>query len=170
MPDSLKFRKATHDDITDIANILEMAVERMLAEGKKQWNHNYPTATHVLSDVERGVGYVLECDGKVAGYGAVVLDGEPAYDNIEGRWLSGVNYVVVHRLAISALSQRRGLGMEFLKAVERFAMSENIPSFRIDTNFDNNRMLGLLKKAGFTYCGEVRYEAGPRKAFEKLLN
>lgn len=36
-------------------------------------------------------------------------------------------------------------------------------------NFDNASMLHLLKKLGYTYCGEVYLAGGVRKAFEKLL-
>lgn len=40
---------------------------------------------------------------------------------------------------------------------------------KVDTNFDNAAMLHLLKKLGYTYCGEVYLAGGERKAFEKLL-
>jgi hypothetical protein len=39
----------------------------------------------------------------------------------------------------------------------------------VDTNFDNAAMLHILKKLGYTYCGEVYLAGGERKAFEKLL-
>ncbi len=40
---------------------------------------------------------------------------------------------------------------------------------KVDTNFDNAAMLHILKKLGYTYCGEVYLAGGERKAFEKLL-
>ena len=40
---------------------------------------------------------------------------------------------------------------------------------KVDTNFDNVAMLHILKKLGYTYCGEVYLAGGERKAFEKLL-
>jgi hypothetical protein len=40
---------------------------------------------------------------------------------------------------------------------------------KVDTNFDNAAMLHLLKKLGYTYCGEVYLAGGERKAFEKLI-
>lgn len=166
---SLFFRKALTADIPQITAILKGAVNWMLAAGKQQWDENYPNAIHVSSDIARGVGFVLEDCGKVGAYGAVVFTGEPAYERIDGRWLSWDGYVVVHRLAVDQEIKRQGLGGHFLEAVEDYARSLGIKSFKIDTNFDNAAMLALLHKCGFTYCGEIAYESGTRKAFEKLI-
>lgn len=163
------FRKATLNDLDTISDILRRAVQKMLSEGKKQWTEKYPTRIHAEADIERGVGHVIEQDGKVVAYGAVVFDGETAYLGLEGEWLSDVPYVVVHRLAVDTEIHDKGLGTRFFKSVENLAISQNIRSFRVDTNYDNFAMLHLLPKLGFTYCGEVTYESGKRKAFEKLL-
>lgn len=167
--ESVRFRRADVADVQAVAAILKAAARRMLAEGKQQWDESYPAETHVRADVENGVGYVLERDGAVVGYAAVVFTGEPAYDDLDGQWLSDEKYVVVHRVGVAQDEQRRGLGRALMAAVEDYARSLGISSFRIDTNFDNFAMLGLLEKLGFTYCGEVRYERGSRKAFEKMI-
>lgn len=163
------FRRAELTDLAAIEKILKDAVDRMLAEGKQQWDENYPNAIHVVADITRDVAFVLECGGEVVAYGAVVFDGEPAYDDLIGDWLSDDKYVVVHRLGVVRNVQGRGVGARFLKAVEFFAAEKGIRSFKIDTNFDNFAMLALLEKCGFEYCGEVSYERGSRKAFEKLI-
>lgn len=167
--ESLLFRKADGRDIAEISALLKQAVERMLAEGKHQWDENYPNEVHVRSDIGKGVGYVLEEEGKVVGYAAVVFTGEPAYDNIKGQWLSDDKYVVVHRLAVSQSVKGKGIGRAFMNAVEDFARTRGVRSFKIDTNFDNTAMLGLLDRLGFTYCGEINYEKGSRMAFEKII-
>lgn len=169
MEESVIFRKATEEDVPYVAAILGEAVERMLAEGKRQWDYNYPNESHVRADVANGVGYVLESDSRVVAYGAVVFDGEPAYEHIDGKWLSDNEYVVVHRMAVLSTSQRSGVAKSFLSAVEHLALTKGLKSFKVDTNFDNIRMLALLEKTGFTYCGEIWYRKGPRKAFEKIL-
>lgn len=167
--DSLVFRKAVISDIQPISAILRMAVARMLAEGKQQWDENYPNEKHVRSDIESGVGFVLENSGKIIAYGAVVFTGEPAYSQLDGTWLSDGKYVVVHRLAVSQHIRGNGIGRTFMLAVEDFARSLGVRSFKIDTNFDNSAMLRLLDRLRFTYCGEIQYERGSRQAFEKLI-
>ena len=51
----------------------------------------------------------------------------------------------------------------------KISRQNGIFSVKVDTNFDNAAMLHLLKKIGYTYCGEVYLAGGERKAFEKLL-
>lgn len=167
--DAIVFRKATEDDVPAVTAILKAAVERMLAEGKQQWDHSYPGETHVRADVANGYGYILQRDHATVAYGAVVFDGEPAYDTIRGKWLSDEPYVVVHRMAVLPAAQNQGCGLSFLNAVDQLALANDIKSFRVDTNHDNIRMLNLLKKAGFAYCGEIRYERGSRMAFAKNI-
>ncbi len=167
--DSLVFRKAGIADIEPISFILRMAVARMLAEGKQQWDENYPNEKHIRSDIESGVGFVLENSGNIIAYGAVVFTGEPAYTHLDGTWLSNGKYVVVHRLAVSQHIRGNGIGRTFMLAVEDFARSIGVRSFKIDTNFDNFAMLRLLDRLRFTYCGEIQYERGTRRAFEKLI-
>lgn len=166
---SLIFRKADIPDIPAIASILKMAVKRMLAEGRHQWDENYPNKTHISADIDNGNGYVLELFGKVIGYAAVVFTGEPAYENLKGKWLSEGRYVVVHRLAVSDDAKGKGIGFMLMNIIEEYARSLGISSFKIDTNYDNSAMLKLLDRLGFTYCGEIEYEQGSRKAFEKLI-
>lgn len=162
-------RRAVAADLPAISGILKMAVTRMLSEGKKQWDESYPTESHARADLDAGRAWVLESEGKVAAYGAIVFDGEPAYDDLRGKWLTEDNYVVVHRIAVDLRRGRQGFGVAFMRAVEELARSNGVRSFRIDTNFDNHAMLGLLEKLGFTYCGDVTYERGWRMAFEKPI-
>ena len=49
------------------------------------------------------------------------------------------------------------------------SISRGIRSFKVDTNYDNFYMQRVFSRLGFTYCGRIRYEAGERMAYEKLL-
>lgn len=163
------FRLATLEDLPQIMPMFEDAVARMLREGKQQWDETYPCLPHILDDIMAGKGYVMTDGMDVVAYGAVVFSGEPAYDELEGEWLTDGDYVVIHRIVVAQKSQGSGVATLFFEAVERLAAEKGIGSFRIDTNFDNFPMLHLMDKCGFEYCGEVSYERGRRKAFEKLI-
>lgn len=141
----------------------------MLAEGKQQWDETYPNEIHVRADIEAGIGYVLESDNEIVGYAAVVFDGETSYNSLNGRWLSSGKYVVAHRMAIRQDKEGKGFGKAFMNTIEDYARSLGVNSFKIDTNFDNFSMLALLDKLGFTYCGDIVFQGGYRKAFEKLI-
>ena len=91
----------------------------------------------------------------------MVFDGEPAYGAIDGAWLTGGDYVVLHRLAVADGEKGRGVAAEFMRRTEALARGRGVGSFRVDTNFDNRYMLR------FAYCGKIIYESGERLAFEK---
>lgn len=165
----MNFRKAELRDVPAVMEIIRAAVHRMLDEGKCQWSEDYPTDEHIIADILDGNAYVLEDCRRVVAYGAVVFTGEPAYDATDGDWLSDGDYVVVHRLAVAQDAQSKGVGRRFLSAVEHLAASQGIGSFRIDTNFDNERMLALLDHCGFTFTGLIHYPQGERQAYEKLI-
>lgn len=169
MQTEIFFRLATPADVERSMQIIEEAKAQMRREGRNQWNEKYPTANDVRSDIAKGIGVVAEHQGKVVAYGAVSFSGEPAYGSIKGRWLSQQPYVVVHRLAVSSEMKGKGVASRFMLEAARMAADRGVKSFKVDTNFDNAPMLAVLRKLGFTYCGEIFYEGGSRKAFEKLL-
>lgn len=152
-----------------MSRIIRDAVSRMLCAGRNQWDESYPSDTHIYDDIVSGVGYVLEGDDGITAYGAVVFDGEPAYDSIDGEWLSDSSYVAVHRMAVAERMLSRGYGRMFLSAVESFAADRRVGAFRIDTNYDNAEMLRLLDRCRFEQCGIIHYPKGERIAFEKLI-
>lgn len=167
----LLFRPAVAADVDAVMAIIRAAQEMMRLAGSQQWQDGYPDREHILGDVAGKRGYVL-CDAAgAAAYGAVAFDGEPAYDALAGEWPGGAGapYVVVHRLAVAERARRRGVAAEFMHRVERLAKSRGVDLFRIDTNFDNDRMLALLRREGFVRCGEVSYRGGSRLAFEKRI-
>lgn len=62
----------------------------------------------------------------ILAYGAIVFDGEPAYEALDGTWLSDSPYVVVHRLAVADEALGLGLGTEFLNRTEQLARRRGI--------------------------------------------
>ena len=168
MDDAIILRKAVLTDVERVWQIILQAKERMRLRGSRQWE-KYPAVENITNDIEREYGYVLCYDNNVIAYAAVVFDGEVAYNSIEGNWLSDQAYVVVHRLAVANEMTQRGIATLFMKKVEELSRRNNIFSFRVDTNFDNQYMLKIFAKLGFTYCGEIFYEQGARMAYEKIL-
>ena len=190
MNEDLKYRKAEPADAERIMEIIRQAQAQMRALGSLQWQDGYPARADIDNDIARGYGYVFEksgtaqepaaagtpqkCDkGRASGaaiaYGAAVFDGEPAYDAIDGQWLTDEPYVLVHRIAVADGERGRGVAAEFLHRVETLAQERGVKAFRIDTNFDNQTMLRLLERTGFTYCGKVVYRSGERLAYEKRI-
>lgn len=122
-----------------------------------------------MRETQAAKAAAAQAQGNVVAYGAVVFDGEPSYDAIEGAWLTDGDYVVLHRMAVADGEKGRGVATEFMRRVEAMACGRGTGSMRVDTNFDNRYMLRMLGRLGFVYCGKVRYRSGERLAFEKTL-
>ena len=166
-----RLRPAMMDEIPVIWEIILQAKAQMYREGKHQWDENYPTVLILENDVRKGWGYVLvpsDDDSDIIAYGAVVFDGEPAYSGLQdGQWLSGQPYVVLHRLAVADRWKRQGMAVRYMQAVCDLALSRDIRSFKVDTNYDNFYMLRVFSSLGFTYCGRIatmRASAWPTKS------
>ena len=160
------FRKAKQTDTERIWQIILQAKEQMRRINSRQWNESYPLIENITSDIENGYAYVLCEEDIVIAYGAVVFDGEPAYNHIQGKWLTDLPYVVLHRLAVADEVKNQGVATLFMQKVAELAKQKGIGSFRVDTNFDNLYMQKILSALDFTYCGEVFYDIKQRRAFE----
>ncbi|MFV5685857.1 GNAT family N-acetyltransferase [Flavobacterium sp. GB2R13] len=163
------FRKAELSEIAPIWEILQQAIQRRKEDGSTQWQDGYPNPEIVQKDIEKGQGFVLVAGETIIGYSAILINDEPAYEKIEGNWLTNGDFVVLHRVAISEKYLGKGLAKMILKYIEDFAVSNNIYSVKADTNFDNIAMMKIFEKSGYTYCGEVYFRGSSRKAYEKVL-
>ena len=165
----MKFRKATLHDLDTIWQIILFAKESRRIEGSTQWQDGYPNLSTIRHDIEQNFGYVLSQNKQILFYTAIIFDVEPAYENIEGEWLSShQQYAVVHRMAVAPEAKGKGLGLLMLQKIEELCLSKNIFSIKIDTNYDNAPMLHILDKLGYTYCGQVYFRGSARQAYEKF--
>lgn len=164
-----EFRLAEPADIPEIWEILQQAIGRRSAEGSEQWQDGYPNEQIIAADISSHNGFVIEYEHAVAAYAAIIYNDEPAYEQIEGKWLSVQPFYVVHRLAVAERFLGKGFAKKIFAEVEKLAAAEGVRSIKVDTNFDNKAVLGILENLGYVYCGEVYYRGAPRRAFEKLL-
>ena len=164
------FRKAILIELPQIWVILQQAIVRRKQDGSHQWQDGYPNPEVLQQDIEKGVGYVLtNNEDTITGYAAILFNDEPAYENLNGTWLTNDDFAVVHRLAISEHQLGKGYAKKILQFTEDLAIENNILSIKVDTNFDNIAMMKIFEKSGYSYCGEVVFRGGVRKAYEKTL-
>ena len=171
-PADYVLRQATEQDFAAVWRILRQAADWMMANGRDQWDDKYPTAQSVQGDIASGSGWVIECQRQVVAYCAIALDGEPAYEALQGQWLTAGPYAVIHRMAVDLSHRNCGLAHQFYDHAEQLSRDRQLASVRVDTNHDNAEMLALIEKRGYRYCGKVWYLHGGRRvervAYEKL--
>lgn len=167
----MKVRRPTPSEASIIWKILQSAIDQRREEGSDQWQYGYPNRNTVKDDIEKKQALVLESEGKIIAYAAVILgkNPEPAYEDIAGEWITNDKYAVVHRLATAEEMKRKGIGTKMLELIADWVVEKGYNSIKLDTNYDNQAMLRLLKRLDYTYCGEIWLEDGQRRAFEKVL-
>jgi Sortase and related acyltransferases len=165
----MNLRKATYSEQATIWEILQQAIEQRKQEGSQQWQDGYPNEQTVYNDINNGYAYVLVDNETIVAYAAIIFGIEPAYNDIQGSWLTNGDYVVVHRVATSNAAKRKGVATHLFKEIENLCVEHKVDSIKVDTNFDNVPMLKIVAKLGYTYCGEVYLRGAARKAFEKVI-
>jgi GNAT superfamily N-acetyltransferase len=163
------FRKATLADVAQIWKILQDAILRRKEEGSQQWQDGYPNLQVVERDMASETGFVLADGDAIIAYCAILLNNEPAYANIDGKWLSDGDFLVVHRVAVANNYLGKGMAKRIFQHIEDYAASQQVYSIKADTNFDNHAMIKIFEKMGYTYCGEVFFRGAARKAYEKVF-
>ncbi len=165
----MTLRKAKRSDVPIIWKILQEAIERRRLEGSQQWQNGYPNPNSIQNDLEKGYAHVLEINEAIQAYVALIFDVDPAYEALQGKWLSNEKYLCIHRLAVSNSVIKKGVATRMFLLIEKIALKNSYYSIKLDTNFDNLPMLKIFKNLGYTYCGEVMIMGAPRMAYEKLL-
>ncbi|WP_298580555.1 GNAT family N-acetyltransferase [uncultured Olegusella sp.] len=158
----MQIRPARISDIPAIIRVFDAARNYMCSHGNPhQWPKNYPGEIEIKRDLAHGSAFVcLDTEQKVCGYIDFEEGPEPSYHYIEGAWLDGGPYHVIHRIA--TLRQGQGIGSYLLD----WACTQ-AQVIRIDTHHDNYPMQQLLKSRGFRKCGVIYLETGDaRLAFE----
>lgn len=166
----ITLRLAELNELDAIMEIINMAKIHLKEQGIDQWQTSYPDFSDIKSDIDNKKGYVILCNNsEIYGYLCIDFDGEEAYNDIDGKWNTDENYVVVHRLALSKNARGKGISHKAFTLTEDICRKKGITSFRIDTNKDNKKMQHILIKNGFVYVGEVNYISYSRMAYDKLI-
>ncbi len=161
-------RLAHHNDLDAIMHIVRSAQQALADLGIDQWQDGYPTRDIIANDIKHGEGYVAVDDkDHPIGYAAILLGGEPAYNQIsDNRWNTPNKYVVLHRLCVDIAVRRQGVALQLMEYAMHHALLNGITAFRIDTHKGNVRMLQMVNKLGFKPTGTIRYDSGLRIAYD----
>ncbi len=167
---SLEFITAQTNDLDEIWRIIQHAIGRRKADGSNQWQDGYPNPEILSLDISKQQGFVLRDGQAIIGYAAVLINDEPQYNNIDGAWLTTDDFVVYHRVAIAPEFLGQGYARKLIEGIHSFALKKKIKSVKADTNFDNPAMMKTFENLGYKFCGEVKINGSPRRAYERILD
>lgn len=170
-------RHSKAEDLDSIMEIIVNAISFLKSQGIDQWQKGSPNRELLLSDIQKGSGYVLTDGADILATCAIMFDEEPSYQNLfDGNWKTdrSVSYATVHRFAVHPGFRGRGTSSILFTEIEKIARKNSMKSIRIDTHEENVVMQKALTNAGFCRCGNILLSDGaekgsPRIAYEKVL-
>ncbi|MEX2783753.1 N-acetyltransferase family protein [Streptococcus sp. H49] len=164
----MDIRQAFPNETDQIMAVIDSARQVLAESGSKQWqgDSGYPAQEDIVEDILQGRGYVGIVDGHIVAYGAVITDGDPAYDKIyDGQWQhNNHRYITFHRIAVLAEARGQKIGQTFLQGLIEGTDGHD---FRCDTDEKNATMRHILEKLGYVYCGKLPID-GERLAYQKI--
>ena len=147
-------------------HIIDIGRNFQREQGFVQWTDDYPNRDTIIDDIKSKKGYVVKIDGVIAGYMCIDFEGEPAYENIQGKWSSEGPYAVVHRMAFDNCFRGMGLTEITFKLIKELCIQNGVRTIRVDTDFPNERMQHILRKNGFNNCGTIIFQGSGKLAFD----
>jgi len=152
------FRKAAAEDIPAIAKIYEdIHTEEESGRTSIGWIREvYPTKKTAEASLLRGDLFVAEDNGIVVGTAIINQLQVDVYEGAGWKFPAEDSEVMVlHTLVISPRVFGKGYGKAFVKFYEDYALSQNCPYLRMDTNARNTRARAMYGKLGYREIGIV---------------
>ena len=156
-------------DMEVVMSVIEETKKVFKHMGIDQWQNSYPNEGTILNDLKDKNGYTINVENKVIGYVAIQFEPDPNYNEIKGAWSTTGVYATIHRLAIDPNNRGKGYALKAMDSIETIILKKSVSTIRVDTGYDNEGMRNLLKKLGYSECGEVRVNDGLRIAYDKRL-
>lgn len=167
------YRKATLSDLDQVMEAVEDSREVLRLQGNGQWQDGYPNKNDFINDINNGRLFVTYSDNpnEIVGVCAITYREEDYHHLYEGKWLTDLPYVVMHRVAIKKKYKGKGLGKKLFEVFIDVAKKEGFRSLRIDTHEGNLLMRHIITSFGFIYCGKaILTPDKDRMVFEKVLD
>lgn len=162
-------RAATPADLGQVRQLFEQGRRFQLSLGFEQWKEGYPADSVLLADISSGAGFVLTVNGNIAGYFALISDGDDEYERLSHIWRLEGRYGVVHRFVVADNCRNKGYASLMLKDAEKRLQCNNIGIMRVDTGVSNLPMQRLMDSSGYTCLGRHDFVWGKRLAYEKEI-
>ena len=166
------YRKAKITDLEQIMEAVEDSRGVLRLQGNGQWQDGYPNKDDFINDINNGRLFVTfdKDPNEIVGVCALTYREEDYHHLYEGKWLTELPYMVMHRVAIKKKYKGRGYGKKLFELFIEQAKVEGFRSLRIDTHEGNDVMRHLIESFGFIYCGKaILTPDKDRMVFERVL-
>lgn len=168
---TIRIRRAQAADQERVWAIIEDARRLLKADGSDQWQAGYPDAATVHQDIANGHAIVVLVNDEIAGTISLNPTGDPHYRQlVRGSWFQPEGaFATVHRLAVDQQFRGQQLAHRLMEAVIAEGRRLGIPSLRLATHPQNDRIHRLVQSVGFTCRGMVMTSPTDQRAAYELV-
>ena len=166
-----EFTIASKSDLEDVHALIRTCAKALLESGLKQWNEDYPNKSILLYDIENQTLHCCKEEGKIIAVVVANKTEDIEYKQVNWRDKSD-NYIVIHRLGVSPLHQRKGIGKKMMKHIENYAAKNKINSIRLDTYSLNHASVQFYKNLHYKELEHIHlpYQTELFICFEKIIS
>lgn len=151
-------RLATLSDIPAVAGIYD-AIHTLEEKGQAAtgWKRGiYPTRATAEAALGAGSLFVYEKEGQILASAKIDREQVAEYSNAAWQWDAPEDQVMVlHTLVVLPEAAGQGVARAFVAFYEDYALQNNCPYLRMDTNARNTRARGLYQRLGYREAGIV---------------
>jgi ribosomal protein S18 acetylase RimI-like enzyme len=163
----IKIRLAHTEELEIAHKIVRDATRHLDEQEILQWDEIYPNKEILLKDIESQQMHFIEIEGRVVGLIVINEDQSSEFNSID--WKYSGETLVVHRLTIDPVYQRRGLANILMNFAEESAAVNGYSCIRLDAFIHNPAAFTLYEKRGYRNAGIVRFRKGEFYCFEKRI-
>ena len=151
----MKFVKCTKEHINAVTKMYREVVHA-LEQGINypQWSDEHPSNAYIADSISQGELFACIDNGVIRG--ATVLSENPEGHYEAGEWKYPLNrgeYLIVHTLAVSPSSERKGVASFLVDGCVEYARDNGYRAIRLDVVPENTPAVHLYQKKGFTFAG-----------------
>jgi len=164
----MNYRLATIEDLSEIENIYQDAIQTMNGNGIDQWDMvRYPTTEDIRRDIETQEMYIGTKDGHIAVAYTINKEADAQYQN--ATWREGTNFLIVHRLCVAPVFQHQHIARETMNHIQEESRNYGIKAIHLDAFTQNPYAIALYEKLGYQKCGEAEWMKGKFNLYELML-
>lgn len=142
----ISIRQASLEDVESVSDVLKEAARWLLDSGMAMWRADELTLDNIKADVAKGLFFLAECDGEVAGTVKFQLEDLLFWPDIPQH-----ESAFVHRLAVKRRYAGGLVSSELLRwAVER-TRSLRKRFLRLDCEASRPKLRGVYERFGFRH-------------------
>ncbi|WP_396636367.1 GNAT family N-acetyltransferase [Maribacter sp. R77961] len=139
--------------IPDILHLTEACRLHMESKAIFQWTTSYPNKAQFLTDLERKELYVLKEGNNLIGCMVISSVMDKEYQHV--KWLTQLNNVYIHRLAVHPSQQGKGFAQQLMNFAEEYARTNHYLSVRLDTFSQNKRNQKFYETRGYQKLQDI---------------